>query len=299
MYIFEFVLIMNLQIFVSGRENEFHDERILIKKTIQKLGYVFRGSEDRYASDKPVSDNWREELNESQIYVGIFGIEDSPSTLEEFEIARGDQKPTLVFIKKLDHNDKPRSPMLESFLKQIQHPIEGITTSKFRDEVELEHHFIFSLAGLLSRKFRSNPEMSISSTQKSTEQLENDSNQNLGFGKITKFEIPNTIPRRETNFVSATFEGSAKNGFLDLMIKDSDGKKWTWAPDPGSWDAIRDEGKQDLDDKPYSNKWQFVIPKNLSPGYGTAFMGFYEDTFFLPTRNRRLVSYEIKKILIV
>jgi len=189
---------------------------------------------------------------------------------------------------------------LESFLNEIKHPKEGITISEFRNVVELQEQFISSLAHLLTRKFKETFRPKKSQPIE-LEQIENSriySDTNLGTGLISEFSIPNTSSRGEKHTVSAKFEGSTKSGFLDLMIKDSKGKN-LWFPDHIGWDPVNDEGKIILNNDSYSNSWDFIIPQSLSVGNSIAFMGFYEDTLSLPTRNRRLISYQIKNITII
>jgi hypothetical protein len=47
------------------------------------------------------------------------------------------------------------------------------------------------------------------------------------------------------------------------------------------------------------NSWGFPIFSDAKPGEYIAFIGVYLDIYGLPTLNRRLVAYKLKKVKVV
>jgi hypothetical protein len=72
-------------------------------------------------------------------------------------------------------------------------------------------------------------------------------------------------------------------------LVDSDGLQ-RWFPNPKDIDAVADKGTRIFDGE-YEGVWEFVPTNDWKDGQYIAFTGLYEDTYDLPTVNRRLVTY--------
>jgi len=141
-----------LGVFISGKENELTIERKAAIEAINSVGLVSVSSENRTASDKPISNKYTSELLNSNIYVGIFGNIDSIPSRDEFNIAKTNGIPTLVFEKRLNSNEV-REKSLQDFLTSIKDPHTGVTVSEFSDVFDLRDKIINSLQQLLFDKF--------------------------------------------------------------------------------------------------------------------------------------------------
>lgn len=141
-----------LRVFVSGKESELATERKAAIEAINSVGLISMSSENRTASDKPISDEYTSEILNSNIYVGIFGSMDSIPSRDEFNIAKTNGIPTLVFEKRLNSNEI-REKGLQDFLTSIKDPHTGVTVSQFSDAFDLRDGIINSLQQLLFDKF--------------------------------------------------------------------------------------------------------------------------------------------------
>lgn len=141
-----------LRVFVSGKESELATERKAAIEAIHSVGLVSMSSENRTASDKPISDKYTSELRNSNIYVGIFGTIDSIPSRDEFNIAKTNGIPTLVFEKRLNSNEV-REKSLQDFLTSIKDPHTGVTVGGFSDVFDLRDGIANSLQQLLFDKF--------------------------------------------------------------------------------------------------------------------------------------------------
>ena len=157
-----------LRVFISGKENELTIERKAAIEAINSLGLVFVSSENRTASDKPISDKYTSELLNSNIYVGIFGNIDSIPSREEFNIAKTNGIPTLVFEKRFNSNEV-REKSLQVFLTSIKNRFyTGVTVSEFSDVFDLRDKIINSLQQLLFDKFLESKKPAETSQNKSS-----------------------------------------------------------------------------------------------------------------------------------
>jgi len=252
------------------------------------------------ASDQSVRELYLEEVRLSDIYVGIFGLQDSSPSRDEYEAARAQQLPTLVFIKQL-HEKDTRDQQLESFLTKIKDPRAGVTIDDYTQVIDFQNKLASSLSNLLSREFHraKTCEDKMIELEAELEQPKTAVDAQLEIKPMpifTSFKIPPTIEIGKPTNVSATVIGSSTNAFLDLKLVSEDGKI-KYYPDHQSWDSKLDYGTLNLEaDKPYQNEWGFVISKHYKPGKYKAIMQLYEDSGKPPNKERKLVAYEEKDI---
>ena len=120
----------------------------------------------------------------------------------------------------------------------------------------------------------------------------------LADGKILKFEINSVLKKGHEQKVYAKVKGNGKYIFLTLLLIDPKQNQQWWV-DNDSIDLVKNGGKLNLKNSDYENTWHFPIFDDALTGEYTAFLGMYQDTYELPTYNRRLVDFSIKKLKVV
>lgn len=290
-----------LRVFISGKECELDDERAMARKVVEDFHLCPIDSKARGASDQSVRQEYLDEVRLSDIHVGIFALKDSPPSREEFEIARAQKLPTLVFVKQL-HNKETRDPELESFLTAIKDSRAGVTIEEYNEVIDFQTKLTSSLSKLLSREFRRGRECAektfeleaeLQQYKKPSEEVPLEVTPMPAF---TSIKIPDKVEIGKPSNVSATVVGSSTNAFVDLKIVTPDDKV-KYYPDPRSWDSKRDYGTLNLKpDKPYQNEWSFIISSKNKPGKYKAYIQLYEDMGEPPNKERKLVASEERDI---
>lgn len=130
-----------------------------------------------------------------------------------------------------------------------------------------------------------------------------DSNNNyenfvLATGNILEFSIPDEIKKGHEYQVSVKVQGNGKYLFLTLLLVNP-AKEQQWWADNNTVDLIKNGGKLELNNESYQDSWYFPIYSDAVTGHYIAFMGLYQDTYDLPTVNRRLVDYKIKTVEVI
>ncbi len=152
-----------VKIFVSSVQEEFSKERKEIKEAIMKDGFL--GSffevfifEENPADNKPPIDVFKDEVKNSDIYVGLFGEKygshsdkrKSP-TEDEFDLASKQGMYRLVYVKRID--SKTRDVKMKRLIKKAQ---KVVKTQEFSDGTELIHKLKQSLGDYFGeRKLKS------------------------------------------------------------------------------------------------------------------------------------------------
>jgi hypothetical protein len=281
-----------LSIFISSCEKELVDERQIAIATIKKMGFSPLASEDRPASDEPIEKLNEGRVSKSNIYVGIFGKEYSKPTIDEYYIAIDRKIPPLVFRKKEQGIDDE----LRQFVDRIKSSSSGNTYTEFDHVVEFQKELKKSIIYLVSRDFRRPYAYDTKESVKAVKYIEHTTVPTLGTGKIIKVDLPPMISIGQTGSIHARVEGKSEFSFLDLMLVDSTGKQY-WYPNPTDIDQTLDKGIHTLEGK-YEAEWKFEIYQEMKAGSYIAFTGIYEDTYNLPTVNRRLIAYDQQSITI-
>lgn len=305
-----------MKIFVSGKEGELVNERAFAIDLIRSLDFTPIGSERRPASNEPMKEENMNEVNTSDIYIGIFGSIFSEATIREFRSARLRNIPTLIFEKELLDGEQ-RTQELKDFLNEIKDPKTGLVVDTYRDVVELKEKILSALSYCLTKKFRDAKRLQAKIKEDVDEKanetlidtMEKSQNAKLldkmkdvpfktrfseRFGKseIVDFRIISTLKKGERHIVRARMQGSTKDGFLDLAIRDPDGA-YHWFPEPQSYDSPTDNGKLTFDNSFYEQQWEFTLPDKS--GKYLAIMGIYENNY----ENREMVDYKTLEFTIV
>jgi Domain of unknown function (DUF4062) len=249
-----------LKIFISGKEDELYRERGAIQELIENLRFEAICSENRPASDMSMEYEYRKEVLDSDIYIGIFGKLESQASIKEFEIARANHTPILVFSMELD--EEP-DQMVAEFLHDIKKPSSGKVVPKFKTVNELTDKIHNSLIALVSREFKKAARI----TPESSKRLEQVHYEHqligmpLGTGEIIDWKLssPSTMNRAQEYTVSATVKGEGDYFFITLLLVDPD-KNQQWFVDNETINLELDTGKLNLEpNKEYSNSWTFPI----------------------------------------
>lgn len=308
-----------LRIFVSGKEDELFNERIIANKVIKSFEYIPEGSENRSASNGSIKSEYLGEVRVSHIYIGIFGTKYSEPTIQEFTVARENHMPPLIFIRNLRDGEQ-RDPKLKGFLEKIKEHETGISYKLFTNVIDLEDEISKALSKLLAKRFtkhddllkeneelKSSPHEKMSTTATTSEimKLKNMDpfivppkdigvrlSEEYGKAQIIDFKIPSVIKNSESFISSAMIVGTTSNGFLDIVFVTPTGSKY-WFPDLAMWSPITDNGSLNL----VNGRYTANITCNLEgapQGMYRAVMGLYENN----PKNRRLVHYVEKEILI-
>jgi hypothetical protein len=204
----------------------------------------------------------------------------------------------LIFVKNVFRRD----PELETFLDEIKNLI---TIRFFDDVIELRKEMKKSIVRCVSRRFLKDKNNGIYldpskevQDQRKMSPVKEGKKIPLATGNIIDFEIPSTVKTGTENTVSVKVKGKGNYLFLTLAIIDPQ-KKQNWYADNETVNLTLNAGKMKLDDQEYQKSWKFAIFGDAKLGIYTAFLGFYEDTFDLPSMNRRLIDYEIKKFEVI
>jgi hypothetical protein len=134
-----------LQAFISSKMVELKPERDIIKESLEGLkvdAWVYE--EDVNASSQTIQETFLEEVENADIYIGIFWKGFGAYTIEEFEHARKLRKPQFVYVKNLDLDkydeisklDK-RDFQLQEFLDTISDVETGVTSVWFDETKEI------------------------------------------------------------------------------------------------------------------------------------------------------------------
>ena len=296
-----------LRFFISGKESELDDERAEARKLIETLGYQPIGSEGRPASSDSIESEFLGEVESSDFYIGIFGKIYSEPTIKEFTKARDTGKCTLIFEKYVEDG---RDDKLKEFLKKIKDPNSGVVVSRYHNTVDLKNEIIHSISFYISKKYRECKKLKELENVKTTEKLI-DANvidesysekihsfpftakfsKDFGKAKFTKFKIISEVVKGKDHIIHARIEGSTRHGFLDLAVKDPEGKYY-WFPDPHSYDSTQDNGLLFLENHFYEAQWMFQMP-NMSGKY-LVLMGLYENKY----ENREVINFEIQEFML-
>jgi|GEM_PF-3278391 len=134
-----------LLVFVSSVIDELNDERQAIHKAIERIPlakpWLF---EYTPASSQEVNESYLSKIKESDIFVLVIGSSISMAVMREFESARANNKPCLVFLK-----DCERIEEAQTFVGNIQ-----AKWSKFSTSEELAHLVQLALVDELIRGYR-------------------------------------------------------------------------------------------------------------------------------------------------
>jgi tetratricopeptide (TPR) repeat protein len=131
-----------LEVFVSSSMKEFRAERAMLRDLIPRLSqgvteldaWVYE--DDAYASDDTIQHVYRRHLQNSELYIGIFGKHYGKYTIDEFNTATDWGLPRHIYVQILGEGEQ-RDPELEDFLRRISDVEHGLAPRWFRDIQDL------------------------------------------------------------------------------------------------------------------------------------------------------------------
>lgn len=300
-----------LTIFISGKEGELDDERAIANELLHSLKFKIKSSENRPASYESMRTENQYQVLNSDIYLGIFARIHSDGTILEFDKARYNDLPALIFVKEIKDDEEPRQLKLKEFLKSIKDYEGGLVYLEYKNVVDLRSKIIESLFQLLSRKFGEAIELRHEINNLKSEYETHDiprsselSNKlkflwgvrydkDFGRARIIKFDIPEKMESGKTYSTYVKINGHVKNGFLDLALIDPDNTpKYSWFPDPDSYMMSKDNGNLFIASGEHESQWNFTT--GAKKGKYKAIMGIYENNY----DHRVCIDYEIKEIIV-
>lgn len=135
-----------LQAFISSRMAELANERAVIKKVLDEAEIdAWAFEEDAGARPKTIQETYLEEVEDADIYIGIFWKGYGAYTIEEYERARELEKPCFIYEKRTELDQ--RDPELQQFLDQISKVETGLTIFWFESAEELGRQAKKDIAG--------------------------------------------------------------------------------------------------------------------------------------------------------
>ena len=126
-----------LRIFISSSMQELASERITIKTALSQLNleaWIFET--DAGARPQGVQQTYRQQIDDSDSYIGVVWRKFGEHTIDEFKYAKAKQKDCLIFEKRADIEGL-RDQKLQDFLAEIGKVEGGITARWFNSLKEL------------------------------------------------------------------------------------------------------------------------------------------------------------------
>src|SRR5712691_435254 len=108
-----------LSLFISSKMQELADERRAVQAALDAYrmsGWIWEG--DAGARPEPIRSTYLKEVEACDLYLGLFWLGYGPYTIEEFEQARTQKKPCLIYEKHVEI--EKRDPQLQAFLDSLQ-----------------------------------------------------------------------------------------------------------------------------------------------------------------------------------
>jgi hypothetical protein len=123
-------------VFISSKMVELSSERKIVKDSLSEIlidAWVFE--QDAGARETSIQETYLEELNNSDLYIGIFWKGYGKYTIDEFYAALKAEKDMLIYEKRTDLED--RDANLQGFLDSISNVETGLTIQWFESSSEL------------------------------------------------------------------------------------------------------------------------------------------------------------------
>ena len=140
--------------FISSKMEELWPERQIIKTALEKLHIdTFVFEYDAGARAVSIQHTYLREVEEADLYIGVFWKGYGERTIEEFDRARTIGKDCLVYEKQLDI-DGLRDPRLAAFLDTLGDVELGLTMHRFGNGEELARFVKSDVAAWTARVIR-------------------------------------------------------------------------------------------------------------------------------------------------
>src|SRR5271157_2564493 len=142
-----------LKVFISSKMIELRDLRELIKEALDKRGLLAWVYEDSAgARPEGIGETSLTEVEDSDIYVGLFWRKYGEVTIKEYRRARALDKPCFVYIRE---KDAKRDKNLKEFLQaEIYDLSKGVTYDYFDSALQVAHQIADDIMNWLVRRHR-------------------------------------------------------------------------------------------------------------------------------------------------
>jgi len=143
------------KVFISSAQKELRTERIAVHEVIAETEILHRYFEVEMFEEfpprgVPAQKEAIERLKLCDVYIGIFDKEYSKPTIEEYEVAKGEKKYMLIFLKGKD--DKERAPRLLELIKEFKGH-KGYIYKRFEDDFRILKRLVYQgLIAFLERE---------------------------------------------------------------------------------------------------------------------------------------------------
>lgn len=139
-------LMKKIKVFISSTLKELRTERIAVQELISETETLSRYFEAVMWEEFPPTGGppriaYLERLKDCEIYIGIFGIEYSEATVDEYHEAKNLGIDTLIFLK--GKNDKDRNDRLQKLLLEFKGH-KGCVYKRFEDDYRDLKRWVFS-----------------------------------------------------------------------------------------------------------------------------------------------------------
>jgi hypothetical protein len=144
-----------LSLFISSKMDELAEERRAVQIALNAYhmsGWLWE--DDAGARPEPIRSTYLKEVEDCDLYLGLFWLGYGRYTIEEYQHARKHQKPCLVYEKHVELEQ--RNPELATFLQDIgrvENPV-GLTIRRFQTAKELAKYVQEDVLRLLATVFR-------------------------------------------------------------------------------------------------------------------------------------------------
>jgi len=142
-----------LKVFISSKMAELRDVREIVRDTLRTHGFeAFVYEESAGARPETVVATSLQEVEEADIYVGLFWQKYGEVTVEEYRYARKCERPCFVYIR---DKDLSREPKLEAFLEaEVYDPTRGVTYYYFDSVLQLGNTVVSDIMAWWTRHYR-------------------------------------------------------------------------------------------------------------------------------------------------
>ena len=153
-----------LRVFVSSVQQELENERVAIAELISTDPFISRHCEavlfERLpASPLPAQKAYLTELDSSDLYVGIIGLEYGPTGRDglsamhrEYLRAQKRRMPVIIFVKGHSSRDKERNKKMQELFNQIRDSQAGHTYRRFSNYQDLKQFVRDALLPILEKR---------------------------------------------------------------------------------------------------------------------------------------------------
>jgi hypothetical protein len=144
---------MALKVFISSKMAELRDVREIVGKALTDRSIeAFVYEESAGARPETVVTTSLREVEEADIYVGLFSQKYGQVTVEEYRHARKHNKPCFIYIR---DKDLHREPEMEAFLKaEVYDLTKGVTYDYFDSALQLGDAVARDVVAWLERRYR-------------------------------------------------------------------------------------------------------------------------------------------------